>query len=229
MSRARPASWPGNLIRRPETAPLYTSGPHIILLSIVGNRAMNAMLDQIEAGHATVASNSTRHHSVQPTPSPHGVPNVGADLRGALRRLAKAVAVVTCKQGGVRSAMAATAVSELSMDPPSLLVCVNKSASIFEPLSRAERFCVSILHHSHQWISENCSGAVKGEARFASGMWAETEDGVPFLRDAQACIFCCRVQRIDYGTHGVFLGRVVAAHTVGEVSPLIYVDGRYRK
>jgi flavin reductase (DIM6/NTAB) family NADH-FMN oxidoreductase RutF len=123
--------------------------------------------------------------------------------------------------------MAATAVSELSMDPPSLLVCVNKNASIYEPLSHAERFGVNILHHSHRRISENCSGAVKGEARFAIGAWTETEDGVPYLRDAQACIFCYRDQRVDYGTHGVFFGRVIAAHTTGDVSPLIYVNGQY--
>jgi flavin reductase (DIM6/NTAB) family NADH-FMN oxidoreductase RutF len=149
-------------------------------------------------------------------------------LRAALRCLAKAVVVITCGHLDRRYAMAATAVSELSMDPPSLLVCVNRAASIFEPLTHADYFGVCILHSSQRIISENCSGALKGEARFAFGNWGESETRVPYLRDAQACIFCTKEHRIEYGTHGVFIGRVLSAHSSDQVSPLIYVDGGYR-
>ena len=65
-------------------------------------------------------------------------------LREGLRRLAKAVVVITCQHGGERFAMTATAVSELSMDPPSLLICVNRSASLHAPLS-AKAACLSVL------------------------------------------------------------------------------------
>ena len=123
--------------------------------------------------------------------------------------------------------MAATAVSELSMAPPSLLVCVNRSASIWDSLCRADHFGVSILHHSQRSIAENCSGAVKGEARFGTGAWAQHSSGVPYLLDSQASIFCRNDRRVDYGTHGIFIGEVLAAQTTGEVSPLVYVDGRY--
>jgi len=154
-------------------------------------------------------------------------PDTPGQLRGALRRMAKAVVVVTCRLAERRFAMAATAVSELSMAPPSLLVCVNKSASIWEPLSRVEHFGISILHRAQRSIAENCSGAMKGEARFGMGSWGESPDGVPYLLDAQAYIFCRNERRVDYGTHGIFIGQVLAAHTTGEVSPLVYLDGQY--
>lgn len=156
-------------------------------------------------------------------------PEAASQLRAALRRMAKAVVVVTCRSEGKRFAMAATAVSELSMAPPSLLVCVNRNASIWDSLCRVDHFGVSILHHSHRPIAENCSGAVRGEARFGLGAWAEHPSGVPYLLDSQASIFCRNERRVEYGTHGIFIGEVIAAQTSGEVSPLVYVDGRYTR
>lgn len=152
---------------------------------------------------------------------------VAAQLRSALRRLAKAVVVVTCRWNGARFAMTATAVTELSMAPPSLLVCVNHTASIYEALRDVEYFGVNILHSSHRPISESCSGATKGEARFEIGRWTESGEGVPYLCDAQAVIICGKDRSVDYGTHGIFFGRVVSARVNGNVSPLIYMDGRY--
>src|SRR3954468_22495678 len=92
-------------------------------------------------------------------------------LREGLRRLAKAVVVITSHHGGVRFAMTATAVSELSLEPPSLLICVNRSASLHAPLSAKAGFCVNILHRAHADISALCSAKAKGEARFAVGQW----------------------------------------------------------
>lgn len=152
---------------------------------------------------------------------------VAIQLRDGLRRLAKAVVVITCRHDGQRYAMAATAVSELSMDPPSLLICVNRSASLHLPLSQGADFCVNILHSDHSEISAACSGKVRGEARFAIGNWGATLDGCPILEDAQASFFCRYEQAMSYGTHDIVIGRVEAVAIQGEVSPLVYADGRY--
>ncbi|MGE3594131.1 MAG: flavin reductase family protein [Dehalococcoidia bacterium] len=151
-----------------------------------------------------------------------------SDLRIALRRLAKAVVIVTCRFEGNRFAMAATAVSELSMDPPSMLVCVNQSASIYLPMLATDQFAINILHRSQRHISECCSGPIKSEARFGVGHWCEENpDCPPILVDAQANIICRKQQHVQFGSHGVFFGAVTAATTHGEVAPLIYVDGCY--
>jgi flavin reductase (DIM6/NTAB) family NADH-FMN oxidoreductase RutF len=154
--------------------------------------------------------------------------NLSAQMKWALRRLAKAVVVITCKFEGGRFAMAATAVSELSMDPPSLLICVNRSASLFAPLTAGADFCVNILHSSHEAVSVACSGKLQGEARFGEGQWAESEGlDLPYLVDSQASFACRNTQRVEYGTHGIFIGEVVRVMSHGPVDPLIYVDGRY--
>lgn len=148
-------------------------------------------------------------------------------MREALRRLAKAVAVITCRHEGIRFAMSASAVSELSLKPPSMLVCVNREASLFVPLSAGADFCINILHSSHENISAACSGKLKGEARFSEGKWTVSENGTPYLEDAQACFFCRNEDRVEYGTHGIFIGTVVEVTSSGSIDPLVYVDRRY--
>jgi flavin reductase (DIM6/NTAB) family NADH-FMN oxidoreductase RutF len=153
--------------------------------------------------------------------------DIGVQMRAGLRRLAKAVVVITAQHEGQRYAMAATAVSELSMDPPSLLICVNRTASIHAPLSAGADFCLNILHSSQEAISAVCSGKEKGEVRFQQGAWAKSKGGLPYLEDAQACFMCRNDRVIDYGTHTIFIGVVDEVLTRGAVDPLVYVDGRY--
>lgn len=152
---------------------------------------------------------------------------VALKLREGLRRLAKAVVVITCRHEGQRYAMAATAVSELSMDPPSLLICVNRTASLYAPLSQGADFCVNILHADQSDISAACSGKARGEARFAVGRWGTAPNGCPVLEDAQASFVCRYEKAMDYGTHHVVIGRVEQVFIEGEVDPLVYADGRY--
>ncbi len=155
--------------------------------------------------------------------------SVAEQLRLGLRRLGKAVVVVTAWHDDRRWAMTATAVSELSMDPPSLLVCVNRSASLHGPLTAGARFCVNILHRDQLAVSNACAGKLKGEERFIEGEWGAGEDGVPYLRDAQASFFCRYATHVDYGTHAVVIGTVQGVDVARDVDPLIYLDGGYAR
>ncbi|KAI8937132.1 hypothetical protein NX059_006346 [Plenodomus lindquistii] len=154
---------------------------------------------------------------------------VMSKMKDALRRHAKSVVVVSCRHEGTRYAMAATASVELSLDPPSLLICVNRNASIFMPLSNgATNFCINILHSSQENVAGVCSGRVKGEARFETGNWEEDDAGTPYLADAQASFFCELDGSLAYGTHVAFVGAVKAVNVTGEVEPLVYLDGAYK-
>lgn len=152
---------------------------------------------------------------------------VAAALRKGLRSLAKAVVVITCQHEGQRHAMTATAVSELSMDPPSMLICVNRTASLFEPLSQGADFCINILAAHQADISSLCAGKEKGEARFTIGDWRQSPLGHAYLADAQASFFCRNVANMAFGTHGVFIGEVLEVIDLNPINPLVYMDGRY--
>src|SRR5258706_8896895 len=144
----------------------------------------------------------------------------------ALRRLASSVAVVTCCDGQTRHAMTATAVDAMSMQPPSMIVCVNRSAAFHAAISHAGHFAINILNRNQVDISMGCGGGARGEDRFGCGAWNE-EAGVPVLTDAQAHVVCAKEAKFDYGSHTIFVGRITSIGIHGEVDPLIYVDGKY--
>lgn len=151
---------------------------------------------------------------------------LAAQTKMALRRLASAVAVVSCRDGQARHAMTATAVNAMSMDPPSMIVCVNRATAFHGAISAATRFAINILHRSQIDISMGCGGKARGEDRFGHGAWGEDAE-VPVLTDAQACVICTKEATFDYGSHTIFIGRVTSVGIHGEVDPLIYVDGKY--
>jgi flavin reductase (DIM6/NTAB) family NADH-FMN oxidoreductase RutF len=153
---------------------------------------------------------------------------VSSRTRLALRRLAGSVALISARWLNRRYAMIATAVDGLSLDPPSLLVCVNKAASLAEPLRCGAAFAVNLLGSNHREISALCASA-QGEGRFAAGEWAEAPCGTPILRDAQATFLCTPDVTTPYGTHNIVIGRVRGVEINGSIDPLIYVDGNYHR
>lgn len=158
------------------------------------------------------------------------LPTLDESLRTALRGLAKSVVLITTVDGeGKRHAMAATAVTPVSMTPPSMLFCINRDASSYSTLLNGADFCINILTYSQLELAKLCSGAVKGEARFASGAWMHDELGVPYLDDALATIICCQDQRVPYGTHDIFIGLVRRVAFREGDGPLVYVNGTYRR
>lgn len=151
---------------------------------------------------------------------------LAAETRLALRRLASSVAVVTCHDGRARHAMTATAVNAMSMQPPSMIVCVNRATAFHAAISEAASFAINVLHRKQVDISMGCGGKARGEERFGFGAWGE-DSGVPILTDAQARIVCAKDAKFDYGSHSIFIGRVISVGMHGEIDPLIYVDGHY--
>ena len=84
---------------------------------------------------------------------------ITADFKKAMRRLAATVTIIsTSDANGNRYGMTATAVNSLAMDPPSLLICVNHSASIHAPLVGRGRFCVNVLTTGHEDLVSAFSG-----------------------------------------------------------------------
>ena len=160
-------------------------------------------------------------------PMPSGSADIAAALKIGLRGLAKAVTVISCRHGSERFAMTATAVSELSMDPPSMLICVNKSASLFAALANGADFSINVLQACQGEISALCSGKAQGEARFAVGSWRNSSLGPPYLLDAQSSFVCRNVSKVEFGTHGIFVGQVEQVHMREQNDPLVYMDGRY--
>jgi len=143
-----------------------------------------------------------------------------------LRRYAKSVMVISCQYKSERFAMSATAVSEVSLDPPSMLICINRETQIFSALSQGVSFCINMLQSQQEDIARNCGGGLQGEARFSVGDW-QVKDEVPFLNGAQVNFFCENKGGQSVGTHDVFIGEVRSVSILNVIDPLLYVDGLY--
>ena len=86
--------------------------------------------------------------------------NVDRAFRAAMRRIAATVTIVTAHDGERHHGMTATAVTSLSMAPPSLLVCINKKTFLHDIMLKADSFCVNVLHQDHAELSAVFSGAL---------------------------------------------------------------------
>jgi flavin reductase (DIM6/NTAB) family NADH-FMN oxidoreductase RutF len=154
-------------------------------------------------------------------------PQVAEDFRSTMRRLASTVTLLSTSWKGQRFGMTATAVTSVSLSPPSLLAIINQTASIHGPLVESGRFCVNILFRGQSEFCDVFSGELKGEERFRVGRWVDQE-GMPYLQEAQANVFCTVDRTMPYGTHSIVIGRVQRSLSRLEISPLLYLDGTVR-
>lgn len=153
--------------------------------------------------------------------------SLAAGLRAALRTLVRPVAVVTAAHGGQRYAMAATAFCEVSMDPPSMLVCINRANATHSAVTAGADLCLNLLAAGQADISQRCGGGVAGEERFTVGDWRIAAEGPPRLADACASIVLRPVSIVDHATHAVVIGEVVDVWHGAMASPLGFHDGAY--
>lgn len=155
-----------------------------------------------------------------------GSGDLAQDFKKGMRRLASTICIVTTADGDTWHGMTATAVCSVGADPPSLLVSIAKTASLHEPTSRIKRFCVNVLRAHHHDLVGSFSGKLTGMDRFGQGDWRLAEQGLPYLPSAQAAFFCTVEASMDYGGHGIFVGRVNEVLVADTIDPLLYQDGK---
>lgn len=152
-------------------------------------------------------------------------------FRTLWRGFGSTVALVTTQHEGRRYAMLASAVTSVSMEPPSLLICVNRSASAYPALAARGAFSLGILPSRQHPICAHIARAPSAE-RFAMGDWRSHQPGeagepLPWLAEAQATLFCKTEQSSDFGTHRIFIARIAGATGCMGDDPLLYCDGRF--
>jgi flavin reductase (DIM6/NTAB) family NADH-FMN oxidoreductase RutF len=151
------------------------------------------------------------------------------DFRGAMRQLTGGVSVITAGRGKDISGMTVTSVSSLSVDPPTLIVSVNRSASSWPLLQRYGAFGVNILASDQIDIAERFAGkdGLKGAARFAGAEWTTRASGVPLLVGALAAIDCEIEEIIERHSHAILIGRVRDLQVSSRTAALAYWHGQY--
>jgi len=151
------------------------------------------------------------------------------DFRGAMRQLTGGVSVITAGMAKDISGMTVTSVSSLSVDPPALIVSVNRSASSWPLLKRYGFFGVNILTSDQIDIAERFAGkdGLKGAERFTGAEWTTRISGVPLLSGALAAIDCEIEEIVERHSHAILIGRVLDVQLSTRTAALAYWHGQY--
>jgi flavin reductase len=151
------------------------------------------------------------------------------EFKQALRRWASGVTIVTTKAGDDQLlGMTVSAFSSVSIEPPLVLVCINQNSTSADAILESGVFAVNILEADQAELSGSFASSKTHEERFKETKWSEGFTGAPLLDGCTANLDCALVQKVQAGSHWVFIGEVQALRSE-DGEPLIYFDGGYRK
>jgi flavin reductase (DIM6/NTAB) family NADH-FMN oxidoreductase RutF len=151
-----------------------------------------------------------------------------AQFRHAAGHFATGVTVVTSvAPGGEPVGTTANAVSSLSLDPPLVLVCFEKSSHTLAAIRGHGAFAVNVLAATQRHLS--ASFARRGDAAAWEGVrHRRAPTGSPRLHDVLAALECTVEHRLPGGDHEIVVGRVRAVETAADgAQPLLYWRGGY--
>ena len=149
-------------------------------------------------------------------------------LAEAMRGFAMSVSIISASDAqGHHYAMTATAVASVSLDPESMLVCVNKNTLFHQAIEELELFCVNLLAADQTSLSQDCSGGLPQDNRVNEDQWMILESGLAVLKDSQLNILCRKSKEFEYGTHNILIGDVYDILVNRNIDPLLYMDGSY--
>jgi len=154
---------------------------------------------------------------------------LGEDFRVAMRQLAATVNIITTQDGSNRRGLTATAVCSMSMTPPSMLVCVNRTGLAHQAISAAGCFCVNILADTQAEIAMRFAGQSGqiDEDKFAFYNWTNLATGAPALDGAVANLDCITASVSHTQSHSIFIGHVAAIRCNSATSPLLHYNRHF--
>lgn len=145
-------------------------------------------------------------------------------FRHVIGHFASGVSIITVTNEDADFGITASAVSSLSLEPPMLLVCVNKSTGTCHAISEEKTFTVNILNEQQKDLALKFAKA--NTDKFSGIDVNYGELGNPILEDTLAQLECRVVEEVMGGTHSVFLAEVQKAYSK-EGDPLVYFRGKF--
>lgn len=148
-------------------------------------------------------------------------------FRQVLGSFAAGVTVVTTfGDDGIPYGLTATAFTSVSIDPPLVLVCVDKQAESHQHFHTSRAFAVNFLALGQEELSRRF--AVSGGDKFGGLNTSRGVSGAPLLADTAGYVDCRTVSVVEAGDHTVFIGQVEAAEA-RDLPPLLYFRGAYHR
>lgn len=152
------------------------------------------------------------------------------DYREAMARLGAAVNVITGRLADEPVGCTVSAVCSVTDEPPTVLVCINRSSQNNAAFKQAGALCINVLSAEQRFIAERfATRSIGARERFGLAEWDELATGAPALRGALASLDCEIVAASEVGTHTVFSCAVKAVRTAGRGDGLVYFGRGYHR
>lgn len=154
------------------------------------------------------------------------MPVTGEEFRTALSRFPSGVTVVTTRDiEGRFHGITVSAFCSLSLDPPRVLICIEKTTGSHQALMESRAFVVNMLSSGQREVSERFASTIGDKFE---GIDLQTGlDEIPVLLGCIANLECRITSSYDGGDHSIFVGEVESA-AVHDGDPLLYFRGDYR-
>lgn len=154
------------------------------------------------------------------------MPVLPEQFRDALARWASGVTIVTAADGERIHGMTVSAFSSVSLDPPLVLICADKSSNTLGVIEAGRCFAVNVLRAGQEALSNRFASKKDEHRRFEDVEWSTGATGAPLLAGVLATLDCRVVAAHDSGDHVIYVGGVESAE-VGEGTPLVYYQAGY--
>ncbi len=145
-------------------------------------------------------------------------------LRSMHRKMITGVTVVAVDTPTGPRGLAVNAFASVSLEPPLILICVQKTSSTYAHLMAARYFAVNVLAADQVAVARVF--ATKQERKFDQVGWHQGEHGVPLIDGASASMEVELQDTLHAQTHTIFIGRVSRV-SGSAVPPLVYTEGKF--
>lgn len=149
------------------------------------------------------------------------------ELRRIMGHFATGVTVITTKdKDGALTGLTANAFMSLSLNPPLVLISVDKGATCYACFELKNGFTVNFLSEDQEEISRRF--ATKGADKFADLKWRAGGNGAAIIEGALGYVECRITECHEGGDHTIVVGEIVDARATGE-RPLLFFKGKYQR
>ena len=148
-----------------------------------------------------------------------------SDYRRVLGCFPTGVTVVaTFDAEGAPWGLTANSFCSVSLDPPLILICLDRRGRAWPVFAEAERFSINILAAEQKSLAQHFASPAPN--RFEDVTWMNGEAGTPLLPETAAWLECSTDRQIDAGDHVILLG-AVASYGQGVPMPLGFCRGTF--
>ena len=146
-----------------------------------------------------------------------------------MRNLAYPVCIASTKYNKNQYAITVSSVTSVSLDPPSLLVCISKKSPMIESIQTGSHLNINFLGSTQKEIASICSSKERVNERYDNDLWADDDHNIPYLKKSEAIALSKVANVVDHATHIIAILYVhkVILNNKGQPDPMLYCNGAY--